>query len=158
MRGSKNIGQYAAINASPEFGYAIRDNLLLGSKLSFDYYSNQRRNLVWYPGVYIEKFFPLYNDKLGLSLQPSITTAIYNGDIDNLNANARLSIFYFIMPRLNIKANITQIGYNYYNRSGISSVYMDLNPRFLNISFSYFFGSKMIVKESHLKKQKPARE
>ncbi|APZ44978.1 hypothetical protein BW723_01145 [Polaribacter reichenbachii] len=127
-----NTSKGYGISLNPEIGFTIKNNLVLGLGLGYDYYKNENTDALNYSrsrnvlsiAPYVKKFIPI-NSHLLFSLKGEArfsTDENKNSDSTNLSRNKtffvgfRPGITYFLSKRISLDANIGSIGYSHFNR------------------------------------------
>lgn len=157
-----NTYETYGIVLNPEIGFTIKNNLVIGLGLGYEYYKNENTDAfnfstsrnVFSITPYIKKFVPI-NTNLLFSLKGEVKFSMdENKNSDSTNFYSSNSIFigfrpgitYFLSKRISLDANIGSIGYSHFNRelntynesNKSNSFNLNLNSSDFLFGFTYY--------------------
>lgn len=143
-----------ALGLSPELGYAISNDLVVGTRLGFFYNENGTENTTEFVSrtysvaAYLKKYFPV-TEKFALDLQGEVEYDISNNnqdsEIDVLSVGLRPGLNYRLTDSLGFSAEIGFFGYRYqksdrdFDNSTSRGFNASLNASDFRVALTYFF-------------------
>ncbi len=145
-----------SIGLFPELGYAINDDLVLGSRLGFSYFENKRDNtdelITRYFSIaaFAKKYFPI-TEKFAFDLQGEFELATSNDNFDAetdiISIGIRPGLNYRLSPSLGFSAEVGFVRYRSEKReselefqnSESQGFIASLNASDFRVALTYFF-------------------